>query len=157
MFLHDMQYVLHEGKIVTMKTTPQTEFQTRFRVEFGDCDPAGIVFYPRYLAWFDACFQQWLSSWNMDQAQIQNHFNAVGTGLMKVEANFRAPARPGDSLTLSLTEIVWNDRTLQIHYRGTLDDQLIVEGYELRGLLGKGEDGALKLMPLAELRAMIGQ
>ena len=27
----------------------------RLLVEWGDCDPAGIVFYPRYLAWFDDC------------------------------------------------------------------------------------------------------
>ena len=25
------------------------------RIEWGDCDPAGIVYYPRYLAFFDAC------------------------------------------------------------------------------------------------------
>ena len=24
------------------------------RIEWGDCDPAGIVYYPRYLALFDA-------------------------------------------------------------------------------------------------------
>ncbi|HWO35815.1 MAG TPA: hypothetical protein VNO32_44045 [Candidatus Acidoferrum sp.] len=24
-------------------------------IEWGDCDPAQIVFYPRYLAYFDAC------------------------------------------------------------------------------------------------------
>jgi len=23
-------------------------------IEWGDCDPAGIVFYPRYFAYFDA-------------------------------------------------------------------------------------------------------
>ncbi len=27
----------------------------RIRVEWGDCDPAGIVFYPRYFEWFDRC------------------------------------------------------------------------------------------------------
>ena len=25
------------------------------RIEWGDCDPAGIVFYPRYFAMFDSC------------------------------------------------------------------------------------------------------
>ena len=25
------------------------------RIQWGDCDPAGIVFYPRYFEWFDAC------------------------------------------------------------------------------------------------------
>ena len=24
-------------------------------VEWGHCDPAGIVFFPQYLAWFDDC------------------------------------------------------------------------------------------------------
>jgi len=27
---------------------------TRFTVEFGDCDPAQIVFYPNYFRWMDA-------------------------------------------------------------------------------------------------------
>ena len=25
------------------------------RIEWGDCDPMGIIFYPRYFAIFDAC------------------------------------------------------------------------------------------------------
>ena len=25
------------------------------RIEWGDCDPAGIIYYPRYFAIFDAC------------------------------------------------------------------------------------------------------
>ena len=25
------------------------------QIEWGDCDPAKIVYYPRYLAYFDAC------------------------------------------------------------------------------------------------------
>ena len=25
------------------------------RIEWGDCDPAGIVFYPRYFAMFETC------------------------------------------------------------------------------------------------------
>ena len=29
------------------------------RVEWGDCDPADIVFYPNYFRWFDA------ASWNL--------------------------------------------------------------------------------------------
>lgn len=33
------------------------------QVEWGDCDAAGIVHFPRYFAWFDAVLQQlfWLS------------------------------------------------------------------------------------------------
>jgi acyl-CoA thioesterase FadM len=34
--------------------------RSSFEVQFGDCDPAGIVFYPNYLAWFDAAFGRML-------------------------------------------------------------------------------------------------
>ena len=28
-------------------------YSRTIRIEFGDCDPAGIVYFPRYLVWFD--------------------------------------------------------------------------------------------------------
>ncbi|BEU28074.1 hypothetical protein PBP221_82140 (plasmid) [Paraburkholderia sp. 22B1P] len=34
--------------------TKETTF--RIDVQFGDCDPAGIVFFPNYLRWVDAAF-----------------------------------------------------------------------------------------------------
>ncbi|MEO0636810.1 MAG: acyl-CoA thioesterase [Pseudomonadota bacterium] len=134
---------------------PDPVFETRISVEFGDCDPAGIVFYPKYFAWFDACFQRWLRSKDVDQAAIQKAFGAVGTGLINVDASFRAPLRPGQLLTLSILETEWSEPTLRVGYQGKFKDKLVVEGEELRGLFGKDEDGALKLLPIAELRAMI--
>ena len=37
-----------------MGTLPMLVNRRRVRIEWGDCDPAGIVFYPRYFAMFDA-------------------------------------------------------------------------------------------------------
>ena len=42
-----------------MVTTTEAEFKSivgRFvcEVHWGDCDPAGIIFYPTYFRWFDA-------------------------------------------------------------------------------------------------------
>ena len=31
-------------------------------VSFGDCDPAGIVFYPNFFRWFDRCFHHFLAA-----------------------------------------------------------------------------------------------
>ena len=130
-------------------------FENCISVEFGDCDPAGIVFYPRYFSWFDACFQRWLRNKGVDQAALQKAFNAVGTGLVNGDASFRSPLRPGQQLTVLILKVDWSERTLRVSYQGKCGDRIIVEGEELRGQFGKGEDGALKLMPIAEFRAMI--
>lgn len=36
------------------KRRPMLINRRTIRIEWGDCDPAGIVFYPRYFEWFDA-------------------------------------------------------------------------------------------------------
>lgn len=131
-------------------------FETRFDVEFGDCDPAGIVFYPRFFSWFDAAFQRWLRERGTDQAAIQARFDAVGTGLVDVRANFRAPVRPGDALTVVLVGIEWDERTFALAYEGRRGEQVCVEGTERRGLFARRPDGRLGLVPLSEFRAMIG-
>jgi 4-hydroxybenzoyl-CoA thioesterase len=71
-------------------------------VEFNHCDPAGIVFYPRYF--------------EMTNSVIENFFGEVmhypyarmvmlercGTPTVRIEADFRAPSRLGDRLDFSL-------------------------------------------------------
>src|SRR5947209_4695259 len=39
--------------------SPSAPFQTEVVVRFGDCDPAGIVFYPRYLEFFNNIVEDW--------------------------------------------------------------------------------------------------
>ena len=44
-----------------MPDTPQKprHFQTQIEVRFADCDPAGIVFYPRYFEMFNGLVDVW--------------------------------------------------------------------------------------------------
>lgn len=134
-------------------------FDVTFEIEFGDCDPAGIVFYPRFFGWFDATFQRWLRARGTSQAAIAARFGAVGTGLVDVGARFRAPLVPGDTITLSITGVDWDERTFAVRYQGRCDGggggRICVEGEETRGLFVRAPDGRLRLVPLAELRAMI--
>lgn len=130
-------------------------FEAAFPIEFGDCDPAGIVFYPAFFRWFDATFQRWLRDKGADQALIRDRFDAVGTGLIEAGASFRAPVRPGDLLSLAIAEVVWEERTLRVSYRGTVAGRTAVEGHEVRGLFALRTDGTLRLVPLGDLRAML--
>ena len=128
--------------------------ETRIEVSFGDCDPAGIVFYPNHLRWFDQAFQRFLASLGLNQATIAVQLGAVGTGLIDCGARFCAPVSFGDILTIALALDGWTDKTLKLRYRGMVDGRLAVEGHEVRGLFIR-EGGRLRAAPIAPLRRLV--
>ncbi len=110
-----------------------------YRVLFGDCDPAGIVYYPRFFAWFDRAFHDWLLAHGGHRA-LCVRLNAVGFGLTAADARFHSPAREGDLLTISLAIAEWNARQLSLDYQVHCGDRLIASGNEQRRLfLHNGE------------------
>lgn len=131
-------------------------FQTTQTIRFGDCDPAGIVFYPNYLRWFDGTFHALLRSRGKGHQELCAGLGLVGMGLMEVGARFRSPATDGDTLTLSVEVGEWRERSVRFLYQGRVGDRLVLDGFELRGLfVGKGE--ALGLSPVAPLKAYLEQ
>lgn len=129
-------------------------YQWTYTIGFGDCDPAGIVFYPNYLRWFDATFHGLLRSRGKRHQDFCAEHGLVGTGLMDVGATFRSPGRDGDALTLSVWADDWRDKAVRFAYRGTVGERLLVEGYELRGMFVRDGD-RLKLGPVAPLKAFL--
>lgn len=130
-------------------------FETTHPVTWGDCDPAGILFYPNHFRFMDATFQAWLRSLGLDQAALRERLGAVGTGLLGADATFRAPLRDGDALRHELTVAGWERRTVRLAYRGFAGDALAVEGSETRGLFVPGGEG-LRLAEIAPLRELLG-
>ncbi|RMD88920.1 MAG: acyl-CoA thioesterase [Alphaproteobacteria bacterium] len=123
-------------------------------VSFGDCDPAGIVFYPNFYRWFDACFHDFLSARAEGHAALCTRLGAIGIGLIDSGAAFRNPLRPGDRLTLELRLDRWSSRSLRLAYHGHCDGRLIVEGHELRGIFVEGADG-IRAGPMGPLQAIL--
>jgi len=60
------------------------------RVFFGDCDPAGIVFYPNIFSWFDRAFHMLLDPLG-GHAAVCKRLDALGMGVMDAKAQFRRP------------------------------------------------------------------
>jgi len=50
-----------------MPLTRATTFAYEFDVSWGDCDPARIVFYPRYFQWIDARSHKLMAAAGMGQ------------------------------------------------------------------------------------------
>lgn len=103
------------------------------RVTFGDCDPAGIVFYPRFFAWFDRTFHDWLRGFGGHKA-LCDRLGAVGLGLISADAAFRSPARDGDELEVRMMALRWADRSLTVDYEIVCADRRVATGHEKRGV-----------------------
>jgi 4-hydroxybenzoyl-CoA thioesterase len=83
---------------------PQTgPFRRQVLVRFGDCDPAGIVFYPRYFEMFNNLVEDW------HREALQFSFTEIvttrswGLPTVHLEADFVAPTRFGEVLSASLS------------------------------------------------------
>ena len=118
-------------------------------VSFGDCDPAGIVFYPNVYRWFDRAFHDWLRGFG-GHAALCGQFGAVGMGVMEASARFQRPLRDGDMLTVSLRVEEWGRKTLRLGYDVRVGEDTAVVGTEVRGLFKHGDKG----MVAAELHAL---
>jgi 4-hydroxybenzoyl-CoA thioesterase len=122
-------------------------------VTFGDCDPAGIVFYPNFFAWFDRTFHDWLRKFG-GHAAICSSLGALGLGLMEVNAKFRAPLRDGDTLDLKLSIEAWDRKALRLTYEGDVNGKSAVVGSEVRGLFKTSLTGIMAA-DMQELRAYL--
>ncbi len=85
---------------------------TRFTVEFGDCDPAHIVFYPNFFRWMDAASLHYfraagVPNWHQREAAD----GVLGTPLVDAKARFIVPATYGDEIEIETTIAEWRNKS----------------------------------------------
>jgi 4-hydroxybenzoyl-CoA thioesterase len=103
------------------------------RIEWGDCDPAGIVFYPRYLAIFDACTCALIErALGMTKPQYLNAYGFDGHPLVNAHVRFIAPTTFGDDVTIETALLEFRRSSFDIRHRLLKDGNLAVEGVETR-------------------------
>ncbi len=70
-------------------------------IEWGDCDPAGIVFYPRYFAMFDAgTAHLFAAALGCDKFALRRRFGIVGFPMVETSAKFILSSRYGETVTI---------------------------------------------------------
>ena len=74
-------------------------------VEWGDCDPAGIVYYPRFFEYFDACTNALFEKAGFRKAQMLKTYGLLGIPIVAASAQFFAAASFGDTVAVE-TRIV---------------------------------------------------
>jgi len=123
------------------------------RIVWGDCDPAGIVFYPRYFEMFDASttalFERALG---MTKYEFVKTYDTVGYPMVDTRARFLLPTRYGDDVVIE-TEITEIKRSsFSLRHRLMKDGELAVEGFETRVWVGRdpADPDRIKAKPLPD-------
>jgi 4-hydroxybenzoyl-CoA thioesterase len=71
-------------------------------VHFGDCDPAGIVYFPRFFDFFHRAMESWFGralGLPYDDLILREK---IGFPAVHTEADFRSPCRFGEKLVIEL-------------------------------------------------------
>jgi 4-hydroxybenzoyl-CoA thioesterase len=121
------------------------------RIEWGDCDPAGIIYYPRYFEIFDAStaalFERALG---MTKFQQLKTLNFAGYPLVRTRAKFIKPTRFGDDVMVE-TKVTFGRASFDIEHRLSLNGETCVECSERRvWVVRDSETGGIKSNPVPE-------
>lgn len=119
-------------------------------IEWGQCDPAGIVFYPRYFEIFDtstsALFERALGITKFEMIKTMEF---TGWPMVQTQARFIRPTRFGDDVTVE-TSIKFGRASFEIEHKLSLNGELCVECTEKRVWTRRDANGALKSLPVPE-------
>lgn len=130
-------------------------FNTKRRVEWGDCDPAGIIFYPNYYRYMDGAFQEMARACGFSQKSLREAHGLIGTPLADTGCAFLSPAALDDVLDIALSIERVGETSLRLAYDFTIDGRAAARGFEVRVFARSGLGGIEKAPIPAEIRAAI--
>jgi len=111
---------------------PNTISRKTVDIEWGDCDPAQIVHFPRYFAYFDACTTALFKKVGLQKRQMLKTYGIVGIPLVDLKASFRSPSRFSDVVVVESEVIEWRRSSFCIRHRLFNKNVLAVECVETR-------------------------
>lgn len=124
----------------------RNEFQ--LRVNWGDTDKAGIVYYPNYFKWFDIAGHQFFRSVGLSISGLFAKEQVI-LPLLDVRCTFENPLYYDDIITVKTGVAEINRKTIKLEHQIYRGDIRTGHGYELRGWV-KEVDGKLSAVPIPE-------
>jgi 4-hydroxybenzoyl-CoA thioesterase len=123
------------------------------RIEWGDCDPAGIVFYPRYFAMFDHSTVLLIeAALGMRKIEMYEAYEFGGHPSVKTRARFLIPTRYGDDVAIETGITDVGRASFSLRHRLTKDGALAVEAAETRVWVVRdpGRPGGFRAQPIPQ-------
>ena len=121
-------------------------YRRQVTIEWGQCDPAGIVFNSRFFEIFDT------NTWKLFEAalgvkprELAGTFGIIGIPLVDASANFITPIRFGDVVDMTSRVREFHRSSFEVEHRLSVNGQLAVEGAETRVWASRSKDDPGKI------------
>ncbi len=133
-------------------TAPKTVVY-EVNVMFGDCDPAGIVFFPNFSRWMDEAtlaffMAQGVPPWR----ELVKTRGIIGTPLLEINTKFFRPATYGETIHVHTTVEEWAAKTFRHRHVVKRGDTVLCEGTEVRAFCIRDPENPerIKAIPVPE-------
>jgi 4-hydroxybenzoyl-CoA thioesterase len=123
------------------------------RIEWCDCDPAGIIYYPRYFQIFDTCTTVLIErALGMNKIDFLKVYNFMGYPVLETRARFHKPTRYGDEVAIETKLVEYGRSSFKIEHRLSKGEMLAAEGFETRVWSARDPDDPerIKAQPIPE-------
>jgi 4-hydroxybenzoyl-CoA thioesterase len=104
----------------------------RVTVEFGDCDPARIVFYPNYTRWIDSSTRHLFVSYGAAWEAEAEQYGILGMPLVEVSIKFLNPATFGEHLEIESHISEMARKTFAVEHEVRRGATILARGREVR-------------------------
>ena len=119
-------------------------------VMFGDCDPAGIVFFPNFSKWMDASSLNFFVKCGVPTwRDLYKPTGIIGTPLLEINTRFISPATYGERLRVHTSIQAWRSKVFIQKHIITRGDTLICEGTETRAFCIRHPDDPNRIKAVA--------
>ena len=87
------------------------------RIEFGDCDPAGIVWYPRYFGFFDGATAGLFEAAGWKKSELPKAFGCIGFPMVDTRAKFHIPSRYCEDIIIESRVTEWRRSSFDVEHK----------------------------------------
>jgi 4-hydroxybenzoyl-CoA thioesterase len=107
------------------------------QIQWGDCDPANIVYYPRYFAMFDDSTSTLFEVAGFSKQDLVKKYGLVGIPMVDTRAKFYIPSTYGDWITIETKIESIKRSSCEVKHSVFKGEALAIEGFETRVLVGR--------------------
>ena len=119
------------------------------RIEWADCDPAGIVFYPRYFEMFDTSTHHLFEAAGWKKRDLLREFGVAGYPMVDTRAKFIAPSSFGDDIVIETRIAAFRNSSFDVEHKvfkpSEGGQQLAIEAWGTRVWVGPHPDDPKRL------------
>ena len=87
------------------------------QIEWGDCDAAGSVFFPRYLEYGDACTNALFAKAGLFKPMMLKTYHIMGLPLVDLRVRFIVPSDFGDEVVYESSITEWGRSSFWVQHK----------------------------------------